>query len=517
MTNTLERRALEPWLVALLLALPLLAFLLRLGGAPLFDVDEGAFSEATREMFERGDFLSTYLNGDHRFDKPILIYWLQALAYLALGPSEWAFRLPSALAAVGWCYATWLFVRQRFGPDTALVALGIAATALGPFAIGRAATADALLNLLLALTLFDAWRHLESGRRPPLLRAFVWMGLGALTKGPIALIVPSAVTFLYCASRGEWRKWAKAVFDPAGWLILAVIVLPWYLAALSIHGQLFIDGFFLKHNVQRFAGTLEGHGGSALYYVIAVPLLLLPWSGPFFAALRNVRDDTHTSVRRFLWIWSGFVVLFFSLSGTKLPHYVLYGITPLFVLIAAHRDAPRRTWPHLFPPTLFLAAFPLLPLIFAALSHSSAGDAFYRAQLGRALELAHTSYYLATLSALLIWVAVMLRWKQALWKRLVVAAALQVVVLAGVVVPYAGTLVQGPVRDMALKVREMNEEVTLKSFTAPSFSVYRQAVTRREEPAPGGLAVTRIDRIPSSDYDTLETEGGVALIRRHPE
>jgi len=111
----------------------------------------------------------------------------------------------------------------------------------------------------------------------------------------------------------------------------------------------------------------------------------------------------------------------------------------------------------------------------------------------------------------------MLRWKQALWKRLVVAAALQVVVLAGVVVPYAGALVQGPVRDMALKVRDMNEDVTLKSFTAPSFSVYRQAVTRREEPAPGELAVTHIDRIPSSGYDTLETEGGVALIRRHPE
>ena len=517
MTPPVEQRRHEGWLVALLLALPLLAFLLRLGAAPLFDVDEGAFSEATREMFERGDFLSTYLNGEHRFDKPILVYWLQALSYLALGPTEWAFRLPSALAAIGWCYATWLFVRQRFGQDTALLALGIAATALGPFAIGRAATADALLNLLLALTLFDAWRHLESGRRTPLLRAFVWMGLGALTKGPIALIVPSAVTFLYCASRGDWRRWARAVFDPLGWLILALIVLPWYVAALSIHGQLFIDGFFLKHNVQRFAGTLEGHGGSALYYLIAVPLLLLPWSGPFFAALRNVRDDSRTSVRRFLWIWSGFVVLFFSLSGTKLPHYVLYGITPLFILIAAHRDTLRRAWLHLAAPSLLLAVFPALPWIFSALSNSSAGDAYYRAQLGRALELADARYYIGTLAALLIWIVVMLRWRQALWKRLVVAAALQVTVLAALVVPYAGALVQGPVRDMAIKLREMDEAVTLKSFTAPSISVYRQAVTQREEPAPGGLAVTRIDRIPQTGYDTLAIEGGVALVRRHTE
>ncbi|MDR3213171.1 MAG: glycosyltransferase family 39 protein, partial [Azoarcus sp.] len=115
-------------------ALPLLAFLLRLGGGPLTDVDEGAFSEATREMFARGDFLSTYLNGEHRFDKPILIYWLQAASYFCFNgvlPVEWVFRLPSALAAMTWCYASWHFARQRFGPETALAALAVAATALG--------------------------------------------------------------------------------------------------------------------------------------------------------------------------------------------------------------------------------------------------------------------------------------------------------------------------------------------------------------------------------------------------
>ncbi|MFN4065583.1 MAG: ArnT family glycosyltransferase, partial [Parazoarcus communis] len=88
MSNTLTR---NPALVFLILLLPLASFFLRLGGAPLFDVDEGAFSEATREMFERGDFLSTYLNGEHRFDKPILVYWLQAIGFLLFGATEWAF------------------------------------------------------------------------------------------------------------------------------------------------------------------------------------------------------------------------------------------------------------------------------------------------------------------------------------------------------------------------------------------------------------------------------------------
>jgi hypothetical protein len=101
-----------------------------------------------------------------RFDKPIFIYWLQSIGYLIFGASEWAFRLPSALAAIVWSYATWLLRPRRFGEDAALIALAVASTALGPFAIGRAATADALLNCLLALTLFDVWRHLESGAAP---------------------------------------------------------------------------------------------------------------------------------------------------------------------------------------------------------------------------------------------------------------------------------------------------------------------------------------------------------------
>ncbi|MCB1890238.1 MAG: glycosyltransferase family 39 protein [Rhodocyclaceae bacterium] len=503
------------WLRWLILALPPAAFLLCLGSAPLFDVDEGAFSEATREMFERGDFLSTYLNGEHRFDKPILIYWLQALGYLIFGPTEWAFRLPSGLAAMAWCYATWHFARERFGPDAALAALAIAATSLGPLIIGRAATADALLNLLLALTLFDAWRHLESGRRAPLLRSFLWMGLGALTKGPIALLVPAAVTFLYCVSRGQWRRWLKSISDPLGWLIFLLLVVPWYAMALEIHGQLFIDGFILRHNVQRFSGTLEGHGGSITYYLFAVPLLLMPWTGPLFAAVRHARADIGTGVRRFLWIWAIFVIAFFSLSGTKLPHYVLYGCTPLFLLVAAHRWAPTRTWPHWIAPFVLLTIYAVLPWILALLSSSNLGDAYSRAQLGRALTAVSPIYFLATAAALVGWLAVIRVLALPVWHKLALAGALQAITLVAFVVPFAGELAQGPVKRAGLALRDVAEPVTLLSYTAPSLSVYRQAITPRRQPEPGQLAVTRIDRLPAEGYDTLSVEGGVAIIRRH--
>lgn len=502
------------WLV---LALPLFAFLVRLGAAPLFDVDEGAFSEATREMFERGDFLSTYLDGENRFDKPILIYWLQAIGYLLFGASEWAFRLPSALAAAAWSYATWYFARKHFGPDTALAALLVAATALGPFAIGRAATADALLNLLLVLTLFDAWRHLQSGRREPLLRSFVWMGLGVLTKGPIAIIVPAAVTLLYCLSNGRWHSWRRAVFDPVGWVILAVLVVPWYAAALIIHGQDFIDGFILKHNVKRFTGTLEGHAGSLFYYVIAVPLLLLPWTGPLIATLRGVRSDIKMATRRFLWIWAGFVVVFFSLSGTKLPHYALYGATPLFLLIAAHRDDFKRMWVHAIAPTALLALFPVLPVVFAALAQSSAGNAFYRAQLARALDVAGPGYYLVTLLGLLVWAGTLWRVRASVWHKMIVAALIQLLMLVLVVVPFVGEVLQGPVKAAGLRAQVLGDPTVRMRFDAPSFSVYREAATPARDAQPGELAITRIDRVPDTGYDTVFAQGGVRLLRRQAQ
>src|SRR5881394_4562173 len=133
----------------LTVAAVLASFFWMLGTPPLFDVDEGAFSQATLEMFQRGDFFSTYLNGVPRYDKPILVYWLQAAAVLAFGPTEFAFRLPSAVCATLWCAVVFAFTRRNYGENAGLVAAAITATSVGVFVIGRAATADSLLNLCL--------------------------------------------------------------------------------------------------------------------------------------------------------------------------------------------------------------------------------------------------------------------------------------------------------------------------------------------------------------------------------
>ena len=132
-----------PWAWRLFLLLLGLPFLLNLGGAPLFDVDEGAFAEASREMWVNADFAHTTLNGEDRFDKPIAVYWLQSMAIALLGPTEWAVRLPSALCAWALCVAIAQFAHSQWGREAGMWAGTVLATCVGLTLIGRASTADA--------------------------------------------------------------------------------------------------------------------------------------------------------------------------------------------------------------------------------------------------------------------------------------------------------------------------------------------------------------------------------------
>src|SRR5882762_2484146 len=377
------------WLAA---AAIVASFYWLLGAAPLFDVDEGAFSQATLEMFERGDFLSTYLNGEPRYDKPILVYWLQAAAVALIGPSEWAFRLPSALCATLWTWFTYLFVRRHYGIERARFAAVLLATSLGVFIIGRAATADALLNMLIAASMFAAWQHLSTGRRGWLYATHAAIGLGVLAKGPIAILVPFATTLLYCWLRRDLRTWARAVFDGRALLVLLAIAVPWYAVILAKEGRGFVEGFFVKHNIGRFSGPVAGHGGSLLYYFPALVLLSLPFTALVVLVAMRIRAIWRDELQTYLFLWFAFVFVFFSLSGTKLPHYVLYGYTGLAILMAVHGYEVRAVFWPLVPVLALFAGLLALPhaLTFAA---AHVGDPFYRETLGAALAGFDTVYF----------------------------------------------------------------------------------------------------------------------------
>ncbi len=505
-----------PLRIALLLAAAAALAIPMLGAYPLFDVDEGAFSEATREMLESGNWLSTTLNGAPRFDKPILVYWLQALSVATFGLNEFALRLPSAAAALAWVFAIVRFCDRRLGTDTAILAGWIAASSLAIVAMGRAATADALLNAIIAATLFDVWRHLESGDRAALRRAWCWMALGVLAKGPIAILIPLLAGLLYCASAHRMRDALRAIADPVGAALFVALAGPWYAAQFWIHGPAFFDAFFLHHNLERYGGTLEGHGAGPWYYFVFVPVALLPWTTLLPRIARGALADWRMPLNRFLWIWFGFVFVFFTFSGTKLPHYALYGITPLFIL-AAQRLHAREQGGVLALACILAALLPVVPALVQAIAEDGrmTHDAFYLAQAARACALATPAYYAATISAagLMLWIALRRRWPA--MRRTILASAALCAALGFAFVPWLGALLNAPTEHAARLARSIGGPAVQWEIAVPSFSVYRGAITPAREPRPGELAVTRVDRLHADvPVELLFREGGIALVRR---
>jgi 4-amino-4-deoxy-L-arabinose transferase-like glycosyltransferase len=508
-----ERAAptLDPLWAAAILAL----LLLRLGAAPLFDVDEGAFGEATREMVASGDYGSATLDGAPRFDKPILVYWLQAASVRAFGLDERALRLPSALCAWGWALAVAAFGARRWGRRTGMLAGTVLATSAGPLVIGRASTADALLNALLALTLLDGWRALEERRKAPLRRAYLWMGLGLLAKGPVAVLIPAAVSLLFLASRRELRRWPRLAFDGPGWAILLAVAGPWYAYALHRHGMAFVEGFLVRHNLERFTTSLEGHGGSLFYYVAMAPILLLPWSALLPSVVRSVpRLWRGVPVDRWLLLWAGFVLAFFSLSGTKLPHYALYGATPLFLLLAraAEEAGPRARRAMAATVAALLLALAILPGIVPRLA-PLVRDPLYAALLSEARRGA-AALQLGAALALVLWLTALRRLRLGPTLLALGASALAVVIVT-VGVPWLGDALQGPVRNAALVARARPEPVVQYRVRLPSFSLYRGAPTPHGSPGPGQLAITTeraLEGVPGP-REVLFREGGYALVR----
>ncbi|MET0855574.1 MAG: glycosyltransferase family 39 protein [Telluria sp.] len=503
-------------LPALLVLAAWLAFFNQLDGFPLFDVDEGAFSEATREMLARGDYITTYLNGQPRFDKPILTYWLQALSVLLFGPREFAFRLPSALAAVGWMVAILFFTRRQSDRRTAYVAALIAATSVGVGVIGRAATADALLNLFLALAMFDIYRYMELPLKRYRRRALLWIALGVLTRGPVALLIPFAVSAIAFALHGKLRDWRQAVLDPACWGILLAVAAPWYVFEYVRQGDAFIAGFFLRHNVERFMAPLQGHRGHVLYYLPAVLLLLLPYSGLLLRIVPTVRQLRARPLDTFLWCWFLFVLAFFSLAATKLPHYLLYGLTPLFVLMAMRRGLLQSRLLAFAPPILLLAAVVVLP---AALHHVGAGmrDDYLREALTRR-EAFGLVYRIATPTLLLACVVLAVMPRYQVWQKLVASGVLCAATVGGLLLPALGELQQGPVKEAALFARDAGLLVRTWHFNVPSFSVYRGKITESATtPRPGEILLTRSSSLAElGAVEVLYRKGGVLLVRLPP-
>ncbi len=361
------------WSVALGCALLLFP---GLGRLPLLDPDEGRYARTAQEMIERGDFVVPHLDGEPRLQKPVLFYWLEIAAFEALGFTESAARLPSALAGAGtllWLYA---FARPRAGERTALLACAILATTPLFLALSRAATTD----MTLAFLVFGATASLHAGIVEPVRRPLhLWaggicLGLGLLTKGPVALLVPLLVVGTGAAARrrAPITVAGRAVF--VSWIFVAV-ALPW--AALLIHrvGWESALEIWRREALERITTGVD-HPEAAGYLLLTAPVTFFPWSAfvplALLAALKDWRKGA--GFEPLLVAWAVGPFLFWTLSRGKLDSYLLPSAPAVALLVASalgERAAGQRAlrwgaWLLAAFGSLALLPFPVTRMVQSA-------------------------------------------------------------------------------------------------------------------------------------------------------
>jgi 4-amino-4-deoxy-L-arabinose transferase-like glycosyltransferase len=167
---------------------------------------------------------------------------------------------------------------------------------------------------------------------------YVALGLGVLTKGPIALVIPAGACLAWLAAErrlGDLRR----LMLPAGALIVALIAVPWYAAVYAQHGWQYIRFFFIEENLGRYANAFTTARGPAFFLFVLFADILLPWAPllviPMLRGWRRTgADDPSGAIRRLLWWWVATTVVVFSLSASKEDLYILPAIPPGAVLVA---------------------------------------------------------------------------------------------------------------------------------------------------------------------------------------
>jgi hypothetical protein len=365
---------------------------------------------------------------------------------------------------------------------------------------------------MLTLSMFSFYRYSKEGLKKHLYLTFLWAGLGFLTKGPVALVIPVGVSFFYYASFRKWKEWFRAIFNPVGILIFLVVTGPWYTVQYMKEGQAFIDGFFLKHNVNRYVSTMEGHGGAFFYYLPMLMIILLPYSSLLLRTFGRIRAIFSSDPDRYLWFWFLFVLIFFSVSGTKLPHYILHGVPPLFILMARYSDLLRSRFWALLPPLLFVSLILFLPDA-VRLIWDMVKDVYFKALIDDAWHVFGLEYRLTTGLILLCVFLLLFMKKFAADRLLIVSGYLLTFLAVHLIWPVVGEIQQQPVKNAAQFVQQKGIDPVMWSMDNPSFSVYRQEVTPWRKPENGEYAITRINKLKKLNaYEIIFKQGGVVIV-----
>jgi 4-amino-4-deoxy-L-arabinose transferase-like glycosyltransferase len=354
-----------------------------LGAIGFVGPDEPRYAWIAREMAETGDWVTPRLYGKPWFEKPPLYYWSAALSFKLFGVSETAARLPSALAALLATLALAWLAWRVYGAETARWLLLLLPTSVAMIGFSHAASTDMLFSATLTLALVAAaavLRLIPNGPfalsasytfatlSPSLLFGF-FLGLAVLAKGPAAIILLGGAVFLWAFFTKRWRD-AFRLLHPAALAAFAITTFPWYVLCARINPG-FFRIFIIEHNFKRYLTPEFQHVQPFWYYGVVLLIALLPWTALFLwasvtGAIQLWRTRSVSALPCFLLCWSVFCILFFTVSKSKLPGYILPAIPAIAPLVT--RFLVRRLPEKGLPNSLLLSGggLTLLMLAFVA-------------------------------------------------------------------------------------------------------------------------------------------------------
>ncbi|MHB8110392.1 MAG: glycosyltransferase family 39 protein [Syntrophorhabdaceae bacterium] len=297
-----------------------------LGCYSLKEPDEGRYAQIPREMVQSGDYTVPRLNDVRYFEKPPLLYWAMAASYKVFGVSEWSFRFPNALAAALCVFSLFFFLRRWADDLAAFLGSLVLLSSFGFFAMARIVTTDMILAFWLFLALLCFYEYYRSQKTLFIYGFYSCAAFATLTKGPVApvLLGFAILVFLITESNVGFIRRMKLV---RGVLLYLAIAAPWFIV-ISIREKEFFNFFFVDQHILRFLSKKHKRSGPIYYFIPVLLGGMIPWS--LFIPRACVAIWRRPECRFFL-IWSAIVFAFFSVSGSKLPPYIL----PIFPTLSA--------------------------------------------------------------------------------------------------------------------------------------------------------------------------------------
>lgn len=317
-----------------------------LGARTLVPTDEGRYAEMAREMLATGDWITLRLNGIKYFEKPPLQNWMNALTFALFGLGDWQARLWTGLngllgvAAVGYTGA------RLFSKRTGMIAAIVLGSSFYWAGMGHVNSLDMGLSGMFAICMCALLLGQRDGveqreQRNWMLTCWAGMALATMSKGLIGFVLPGAVLVIYTLLTRDWRLWTRLHFGK-GLLLFFAITAPWFIL-IAIRNPEHPHFFFIHEHFQRFTSTVHKRGGAWYYFFPFLILGIVPWLGILIQGLLTGVKEKTTGFQplKMLLIWAVFFFFFFSISGSKLPGYILPIFPALALMIAVYIENSR--------------------------------------------------------------------------------------------------------------------------------------------------------------------------------